>query len=372
LETKGLDYSDPSGEIVALGWSDTRGCWAVDWRRVDAESKEYLGERLRERRLTAFNAQFDGGWLMREYGWLPWEMCSYCLFMELAGERYTGQRWNLERLQTDVLGYPTTNKDDLTVALTEYKLTKDSMYLLIDLAPEMFLRYCALDAEAHLHGYQVLAETCVDMGDVGDVAQAYHLDDVMNEIELLAEQQLRGILIDVARLTVYRNQLEVDIARMKQEWFDRPDVAPHIKWFNETITELHRKSEPTQYTKSGKEAAAWRTWRDKLMTYQVTNFFNINSPEHLCWLFYVRMGLPVPKYTNEDDPDKPSQPATDKEALMALGSVGRALLPVKKKITEMNNYIDACLGVVRDGVLHPQLRSTGTVTGRLSGGQNED
>ena len=302
---------------------------------------------MHERRLTSFNVLFDGGWLAREFGWLPWEMCSYGLFRQLATEAYEGQRWNLATLQTEVLGYADHNKDPVDDMLRKHGLGKEDMWRLLELEPTEFLKYCALDAEAHWHGYSVLLDACEDLGVVGDALADYHIQDFLNEVELLAEAQFLGIPIDQEKLTAYRTELERKIEDGLAAFHQHADIAPLIKLFNVSTVNEHLKEKPATHTKVGKPAAAYDRWVEKLEQYQQMNFFNVRASKHLIWLFYDKLGYPVRKYTKDPKTKQRTMtPATDKECLLFFGEPGKILFRVKKLMTELN-HVKVCLDNVR-------------------------
>jgi DNA polymerase I-like protein with 3'-5' exonuclease and polymerase domains len=60
------------------------------------------------------------------------------------------------------------------------------------------------------------------------------------------------------------------------------------------------------------------------------------------------------------------RPAVQKKLLPLLGPVGKLLFSSNVLRKELS-YVDACVAKLRDGVIHPQFRVHGTVTGRLGG-----
>lgn len=343
LETSGLDFSDPSQYITVLGWADSSGCFAFDFRKLSTECHKYIVDRLLERRLTSFNVHFDGGFLLKKYGrWFNWEMCSYGLFMQVATESYPGQHWGLKNLQQDVLGYP-THKDWVPEALKKHGLSKDDMPKLVDYEPEDFIKYCALDAEAHWQGYFALAEDIDQLQGCSNIVK-YHQVEFMNELKLLVEAQYLGIPVNVPKLMEYQDRISKQIEEGLTAFYGHRDVSPYIEEFNTSVRKLHIESEPKKFRADGKTTAAWEKWKNEVEVFKNTNFFNVASSDHLRWLFYNKCGYPVRKYT---DHDTSPLPATDKECLLFFGDAGKLLFRTKKLITELR-FVKGCLNRVRD------------------------
>lgn len=360
-----MDFSDPESQIVGIGLADRNGCFYLDWEGIEPAAREYLFQVLRSRPLTSFNVQFDGGflWAKAGLGWLNWSMCSFGLFRQLATEGHDDQMWNLETLERDVLGWDISNKLEMTEALVRHGLNKSTMWMLAKLEPELFGRYCALDAEAHLQGFEVLADAVSGLGVPGAVLREYHSGDFLTEVRLLIEQQLRGITIDVPKLTSYAEKLQTEIDTGLSGFTTHPDVAPIVAEYNQAVVDEIVKAEPPKFRKDGEITARWEKWKEKVADAKRQTFFNPGSPKQLSWLFYERLGFQPRKWTD----DTRKTPSTDKEVLPFLGEPGKLLSKTKKKQKELS-YVTAGLMKQRDGVIHAQCKSVGTVTGRLAGG----
>jgi DNA polymerase-1 len=91
------------------------------------------------------------------------------------------------------------------------------------------------------------------------------------------------------------------------------------------------------------------------------NGFNVNSKQMLGWLLYDKLGNPVLVFTET------GRPAVSRKVLPSLGEPGKLLSKYnlyKKRL----GYVEAMIAkTARDGILHPQFNSVGTVTGRLGG-----
>jgi hypothetical protein len=366
LETTGTDPTDPTFAIVGIGFADVRGCFYVDVRALPGPVLAHIKGALLSRPVTAFNVLFDGTALWGWTGsWLNWAMCSFGLFFQLSSEGYTGQRWNLEALQRDVLGWKVSNKTELAELLTRHGLRKETMSKLADLEPQAFGRYCAQDAEAAYQAFYELADATFELGEAGEVLRRYHKEDFLNEVYLLAEQQLRGMSVDVPKLRAFRGWTGLEVAEDLLKFLSHPEVKDVVAEYNAAVVEEHRKLEPPKMIKSGETAARWTKWAQKLERLKLANHFNPGSTQQLAWLFFDKLGHTPRKYTDG------GAPSTDKEVLPFLGKSGKHLSGVRKR-EKLLTYVDACLAKQRDGVLSVSCKSVGSVTGRLAGGELGD
>jgi hypothetical protein len=344
--------------------------------------------------LTAFNVAFDGAWLWQHSGmWFNWTACTLVWFKLLATEGWKGQRWNLETAQADVLGWQVSNKTELDELLAKHSLTKSDMYKLADLEPEAFARYCAQDADAAWQLYQEFTQQC-DGQEWGPSVQGW-LQRFMIQVRRLAEQQLRGIRLNVAGITKYQQQLAVQAVRLKHEFLAHPDVKPHVDAVNkQVLAELaakeppmrdlhaeHLDKEPPRTTADGKPSkrwdawylkkaevdagprynAKWLAWSDRYAEAVATQHFNVNSRDQLCWLFFDKLGYDAGKTTDT------GADALDNKVLRSLGEPGKILLEYRKVLKE-DGYVRASLEYTKDSVFRPQIRPHGTITGRVAGG----
>ena len=372
LETFGTDASDPETSIIGIGGADEDGSWYLDVRKLRTRLPGgflYLCERLRARPLTAFNVVFDWGFLWSKFGLsdLHWECCTYGLFRQLTTEGFKGQTWGLGTLEKEGLGWKYSNKKDLYDMLAKHSLKKDEMGQLADLEPKAFGKYCAEDADAHWQAYEHLLEIVDGLGDVGANLTEFHKGPWMcSAVKQNIEQQLRGIKIDVPKLTAFRERLSVEIETLGKSFFSIPEVVEPMAEWNAKFIKAHLDKEPPTLTAAGKASKRWQTWEEKLQRVAKEQHFNPNSPQQLAWLLFEKLGYPIKEYTET------GQPSVGKDFLPFWGAPGKTLLKWKKKIKLRGSFVDTCLELQRDSVLHPQTKSAGTITLRCSGGELED
>lgn len=336
LETIGTDASHPDGRIVGIGLANDATSLYVGIRNATPDVLSYLRSWLSCVSLVAHNVMFDGTWLRRFTGrWLDWQWCTYGLYKQLATEGHPGQQWGLKRAQIEVLGWPESNDRELKEYMDTHGIRPERMGEVPD---EILGPYCALDAQSCLQ----LARVLLPAAQPFPALARYHQQDFLTEVRLLGEQLVRGMAVDTVKLAAYADALVDRQAEREAEFRTMPTVEPHLRTWSEEQLGTYRTTTP----KGRKEIDAFR--------------FNINSKPQLAWLFYEKLGYSIATKTAT------GRPSVDKKVLPLLGPEGRALVAYNKVIKE-RGYVEACLDAVRDGLLHPQFRAPGTLTGRLSG-----
>lgn len=413
FETKG-DWMDADSYPVGVALSDSRGSIYISFQHSpDAYSR--LMHLLMEAQvpLIAHNVFFDSGWPLRDFGlWLNWKACTYSMLRLLATEGWLGQEWGLKAAQKSLLGWQETNEAKLDTWLIDNgyisstsKTDKPGWYPDAEgsrwhtpkkaemwRAPDSILgHYSALDADAcWLLYYNVLHPALARF----DALKEYIYSLYMPYMHILVQQKLDGICIDVEKLKAYKEKLIGQIAVASNEILEHPTVKPHITKYNAeyiqqvAITEPPKflkpaklGAEPAQLTKAGKPSKSWEAWaakRDRvngppklsanwlnwnsrMALAKITQRFNLGSNKQLIWLLYECIGFPQEILT------KKGTPATDEDALLGMGEVGRLLL-ARNDLEKMLEFCDQTLGLLTPaGTIHPGFLVPGTLTGRLSG-----
>ena len=356
-ETHGVDASDPNFYMFGLGLSNEQHRVYIDVRNLDREVANYLKKYLADCPLTAFNVMFDGAALLNWCGvWLNWVGCSYAMFKNLTSEGYPGQRWNLETAQLDVLGWPSSGKEEMDAILKENKLGKGDMW---QLNTAIVAKYCAADACAAWQLWEYLRGVAAQWPSLLD----YHQRVFLTEVKLLAFQQLRGIVIDKARKESGQANLYKALELAMSNFKTHPLVAPHLAAYAQESWGKWLEGQPPRLTKTGAEAKRWAIWKCK-ESEVIAKSFNVNSKPQLADLFYTKMGLECNKFTATN------RRQVDRKILPRLGEPGKLLAgynKLKKQQGYLNRIIERAEG---DGRIHPQFNSCGTVTTRLSGSGN--
>jgi DNA polymerase I-like protein with 3'-5' exonuclease and polymerase domains len=357
LETKGTEAHNPETEIVGIALANEHGSFYIDWTTCAADAKQYVLGRLLQYRLVAHNVLFDAAFLQRETGrWLDWVGCTLGLGKLLSTEGENGQSWSLETFQLEILGWPETNKKAMDEALAAAGLTKAGMW---QLPADVLGHYAAQDADAAWQLWNYLTSVCAE--EPFATSLRYHQREFMCEVRLLVEQQFRGIMIDQQRLETCRADNEVQITHTMQAFLTHRDVAHHIEAYNKEVHDAWKASEPPATTAKGETSKRWEAWRDREARHMADNGFNPNSKPQLADLFYNKLGNKVAKWTPT------GKPVVDRKILPTLGEPGR-LLAQYNVFLKRRGYISAVAEKsARDGLLHPQFNSIGTVTTRLGG-----
>lgn len=426
IETTGL--SIVSDELTVIGIAGKAGRIVIDVRGL--QNRQTVLTYLATAKWYAFNLMFDGSMIIRDMmklypDKLIWELCecmvgdSMVLFKLLANEDNSAR--NLERAIKDVLGWGKAhwNKDTVKELLSKRGLSKGDMSKLMDTDAKAFMDYCSLDAEASWQLMEYLRMVCADSG----------LDTVLNEhdilftnlLHLLIEQKIRGMQIDVKRLDAYRVTTELKLEEATALFNAHPPVKERIDAFNAEVMATY--SAPLTGSKKvwakssdqpwlnqdvwikGERAkpAAWEVLHGSWFRIEETSrpsrrvkapaLFNTTSPAHLKWLFYTtelvqyrvlrqpnpeaekpweKVGiieLPVEdEFTIDWEMTKSGSLPIDKDVRKFFGEAGKLLSRIATLRVRLQ-FINGLLKAVdQQGLLHPDIRVHGTVTGRCSGG----
>ena len=367
-ETRGLNAAAADFDVVGIGLAAKGWSVYIDVTGMDRDSDErdQLARLLSSYKLIAHNVLFDAAAMMRFAPVeLDWTYCTYGLWRQIASEGYTGQRWGLKLAETLLLGWPERNDIRLNEWLVAQGYTsgakKQADKNQLWRAPaDILAEYCAADADACWQLYHLFDEQVLSVPEFRQL-RPYHTKIFIPNVLLAAEQQLRGLRVDVEQLTTHKVGLESTLVVLEQQFLTCDEVAPHITKYNAmALVEVHN-AEPAKLTKSGSIAAAWIRWRDRMLETAQKQHFNINSKQQLEWLFFSAMGYEPVKKTES------GRGSVDKKSLPFLGTPGKILMEYNKVLKELG-YVNACLDTVVDGVLHPRMRCPGTVTGRQSSG----
>jgi DNA polymerase I-like protein with 3'-5' exonuclease and polymerase domains len=283
-------------------------------------------------------------------------------FRQLATEGEAGQDYRLKTAMRELLGWPESNEKDLYKWLDDNGLKPGDMAK----APwDILGKYNALDALAAWELYKWFKEISSEY-DWCDAYWSYHHDETMTAMELSIEQWLEGIHIDMPQLRQYDKSLELDMADKQQQVFDYPEAKPFIEQYQLELIKKFKKvrPKPDKYTKTGKIASRYSNWVNDIARLKRSKDFNLNSPQQLQWLLYDCMKIKCPIITDT------GAISTGKKAVPFMGAIGK-LLKAYRKVRDKRKFVTSLKEVERDGKFHPELKISGTVTGRGSGGNEE-
>lgn len=356
FETHGVNPI--TGSIRSIAIANDAGCVAIDMEALTAEKRLELTRWLLRQKLIAHNAVFDAGWIYAKTGKMPKiEACTLVLFKTLATEGFLGQQWGLKAAMKDVLGWSESNEADLYDWLKANKLRKADMAK----APwDILGKYNALDAAGTWQLYKVFMETAESNG-WGDAILDFHKQDFINLIELLIEQQIKGMELDTKELEAYDNQIAAEIEERRQKFLQHSEVKEHVEFYQQLIIDELEATKPEQYTKTGSVAARYTKWLAKKERAEQAIDFNIDSPKQLQWLLYERL-----YYTHQIKTPQ-GELSVGKKALPHLGELGK-ILKDYRELRDRRKFIKSLQNVQIEGKLHPNVKCHGTLSGRSSGG----
>lgn len=413
FETKGGDWADPAAHPVGAALADQRGSIYIPFVE-GTDTYERLMRLLAKHQvpLLAHNVFFDSGWPLRDFGlWLNWKACTLAIYKLTATEGIPGFSWGLKSAQKDLLGWTETNEVALDNWLVDQgyiasyskkqkegyvkrgerwvRPSKGEMWR----APiEILGHYAALDADACWQLYEYMFIPVLKRF---KMLHSYVLDMYPRYMELLVRQKLAGICIDVTRLDTYRKELTHEIEADTAAFLNMPLVKPHISEYNQSAIDAVARTQPEKWKRGPKLSAEppkttskghpskawlawderrkaieergpelslnWVKWRARMDEAEQTQHFNLNSGKQLIWLLYEKLGNEVLIRTDS------GLPATDEDALMGMGEVGKLLIRINDK-SKLLQFCEQTLGLTKpEGTIHPGFNVPGALTGRLSG-----
>jgi DNA polymerase I-like protein with 3'-5' exonuclease and polymerase domains len=203
----------------------------------------------------------------------------------MSTEDWLQQSWALGTAQEDILGHTDGQKDWLSAALRKHKLAKREMWQLADLESDMFMEYCAYDAEACYQLWLTMSKQCYLSEDYRSLLKFHDLYFI-NEVKLLLEQQRYGIAVNEVKLATYLDKIRMDMYAQELDFLYMKDVKPHVQQYNNECVQLLVEREPGKLTKKGDPSKNWVKWQARVEQAKVTNYFNINSRDQLSWLLF--------------------------------------------------------------------------------------
>ncbi|MDB4725823.1 DNA polymerase [bacterium] len=388
IETTGLDPHTDT--IVGLAIAGDFGTTYIDTRSPSILNKA-LGW-LRDKKWVAHNSVFDGSFIVAAQHRL-WggEFMDYTqavvgdtlvAFRLFANEGWPGQRHNLGVAIDTLLGWEGNQKNVLDELLIKHSLKKGEMGKLADLEPEAFAEYGAMDAEA---AYQLMIYFDGYFDVWPGAAESYEAYKVL--IQLIIEQKLRGILIDVDRLTALQSELMQDMSRKEKEFRSFPKVREYLASYESDEGEQTVSQHVTKKIKAKKSDTPWKstqwirdiereptavweqehgTWcrYESVVKVKIKKVkevkFNIQSKAHLRKLFFDHLGY-TPEERTETGLGK-----VDKKILPKLGELGQLLASYNKDL-KLLGYVNRVFDKLDGDILRFDLDPHGTMTGRCRG-----
>ena len=418
FEATGLDMRAEDFKVVGVGIASTRCRDGVYAPITTIDDYKWLVTELYQLNLVGYNIGFDAKVLHRmalDVGitptrW-PWIGDTMVLYKMVDNRGNTGQSWGLKTAQKEVLQWKETNEVELDKWLIDNGYCRTVKGVTKPLKGEMWRapveilgHYCGLDVVSTMQLDEHLHETCKDYPEL----TAIYEREFMSLHKVLNEQFWYGLQLDKPALSTYIDKLKQQIELQAEFWVTATEATPYIKEFNAAQHQLVVDKEPPQFTKTGKVAARYTKWQEKVAASKNTNYFNLSSKQHIRWLFYDRLyrlenvrhktnwkGDIASKFdvkskkmwfwwladvvcneTNEvvgSVEGKAAEESTptfsvDKNILPRLGLAGQWLFHYNKMVKELG-YANAVFeGLDEQDRLPVSLKVHGAVTGRCGGG----
>lgn len=386
VETCGNQAHNPNHYVVGVGLSQVKedGSSVAVYFPITSQTQfKELSSWLQalEIPLIAHNLTFDAAWFIRDGFQLNWKGCTYAYYRMLANEGWAGQTWGLKSSMIELLSWPESNEESLDLWLINNgfvksisKVEKDGYYWIEEKqrwlspkksdmwrAPQAILgKYCCLDAFGTIELYNRVLCEVLESNEFSELYEEYSKWQLTLILKTI-EQQLNGIEIRVPMVEAWIEELKRLIEITNHEILTHPQVVPSVTKYNQAKVQELLDSPPKQFKKDGTQSKLYDNWLLKVEEAKQKQYFNLNSSAQKQWLFYEELKFPQLRETDS------GQAAVDSKALLGFGEVG-ALFSKHNGLTKELGYVEKCLELTKDtGVLHPQLRVPGTLTGRCSG-----
>lgn len=199
-------------------------------------------------------------------GWLNYRYCTYYLYRAFASEGWFQQSWSLKSAQVDLLQWEETNEAGIDGWLIEHGYSKKSGGVERPIKGEMWRcpdavlgSYSNLDTYSTYCLYRyVLLPALLRFRT--DFSEFFFREVVLTNLRCCIDNYQVGIFIDTEILKPYKIQLEGDVADLRQKFYEvKRTVIDQIN--AEKRADL---IEPEKTTKTGKVAARWLKYQEKL------------------------------------------------------------------------------------------------------------
>lgn len=355
FETSSLDATDIKSYVRSIGIANKNSCVAIDLKDTHPSLILALFRHLQGQKIIAHNLPFDFSWIYRVTGSMDGlYFCTLAMFKHLSTEGWAGQTHGLKDAMVEVLGWPESNEDEV------YDYMKEHSCLMAEVPWSILGPYNALDASAHWQLYVYFTEL-LGQSHFSEAVWTYHSQEIMTIIELCIENKFEGLNIDMHQRETYSAELFTKMQALLGEFINDPKVKPIIDGYNDRSRAEIMAKEPNKINKDGSEGKNWPKWEVKRAASVGANFFNTDSPAQLSWLFYEELGYKVMAKTDK------GAASVAASVLPFLDSAGQILMRYRK-LRDERKFLTSLEAVQRDGILHPNFKIPGTITGRLAGG----
>lgn len=360
FETNTYDYMAEDFYVRTVGLANDEYVVSIDFLDADEIELQFFKAYLLNLDYVAHNSCFEAGTLRVWAGDMGKPICdTYILFADLACE--FNRPHSLAAGMEDLLG----QQKEGDKVKEHMKANKWTWTDVKEFDFEILGRYNAIDAWGCWEMYKYFDKVIQSFDSTwGQYYWDYHREDCLNEVFLQVEARFNGIDVDTSELESTYSTTIVSKDRALDEFINDEAIQPHLKRFHEeTLSNLEDKR-PEEFTKTGKPAARYIKWRDKLEEAKTAFHFNTNSTQQLRWLFFDQMGIEPVEFTPGGDP------STSAACLAKMGKPGELLLKYRKEVTKLK-FLTQVVEGQRDGKIRPFIRPFAALSTRCGGGTLE-
>lgn len=407
FETTGLNVLASDFRVVGIGIAGKglEGGVYFSTKTINATALTSLIKALIERELIAHNVCYDAAVLevlTRRHlpqsttlsaKW-PWKWDTISMYFHLSQHEWAGQSYGLKAAQVDVLGWDAKGDVELDAWLSERGLGKGDMWQ----APDSILgKYGCYDVQST---YQLYEHLLPQLQKFPDAIEFISSVEVPYHYRAIVEMRFHGIKIDTTKLAALKKELEANNEAFRSRFENHEQVKNWIAGIDAIKLGQLIDCEPERLTKTGKVAARWTKWKEKVDNFQEGEWLNTNSKAQLRDLFFGHLykvsevrpvmgwdgnqrGFKGGKLLWEVDifaegkkivhewASKTNDIPISKELLPKLGEIGQMLFDYNADV-KLLGYVNGLEDSLVDGVHHGQLRPLGALSGRCvgSGGVN--
>ncbi len=364
FETWGTNWMAPGFWVRCVSFHNDDISISVDLATTDGDYYPFAYELFEflagQQGIVAHNAGYEIGCLYAMTGQtvVP-RYCTYALVMYLACEGSPGQSAGLKQAGPELTGVDRWDKG------------LGSKADLAKLPFEELGRYNQWDSFVTWELLKICQAATEEftVGSDGQPAWGSHFEtfieeDFTNILMLQDEAYKEGLYIDPGYVAEYLKQVEADVERTRNEFFQHPLIAPEIAEYNRQIIDQAKvllAAYPKKIKADGTETLNYIKAKQKVALLEKECHFSLGSSKDLRWLFYDRLKCEI-KITTDS-----GAPSTDADALAGIPVFGKLLLAHRDEISQ-RQFLLALLDNQENGVVRVSIKCPGTVSGRMSAG----
>lgn len=354
IETTGLRTRKDA--VIGVGISTATDGFYVDVSKMPAADVTRFLQLLTTKKLLAFNAEFDLGFLRNSYGvdLLPQLHCDVMLLKHACDENYP---LGLKEIAAQVFGLDATKEQQELKASIKANGGTANQFFKADLA--ILAKYCVQDCMLTYRLFEHYSPILTKNG----LDAFFYQDETMPLYkEVVIPMQRHGIAIDQPKLHQALVDINQDLNILQTDI--QAAIQPQLNLFKQEFLDkefpmLTPTGKPTKWrSKYANQEEAW------IACNPGEPMFNIASKSHLKRLFFDIMKLrPISRTPT-------GAPQVDEEFLASIVPQQpwvHLLINWNKLSKIKGTYLERFAEECEDGIFYPQYKLHGTVSGRLSG-----